>query len=262
MKVLQRRAAALRSKTIPFLTKTLKAQSTNERKTRRNQGIDVSNTSAKKLENAVREAVQKQSTTRSPPNSESTENKNHTPKKIKDDSQSKEKKQAVDSHSSVKKRGRPAKNKENPPQKQPLQKNVTSIEKSENVPRTEKISSNTRTTQRKAVKEVSTVKDTTKVDTPTSKIVEKKPKKQLQPRLKSNDKENVKDTNNKIKTNLLQNEPKIIEKNNNAIIETKETQESTLVEAAKKSSRKYQCGVCDKIFLGSNDLRKHLRIHR
>lgn len=259
MKVLQRRAAALRSKTIPFLSKTLKAQSTNERKTRRNQGVDVSTTSAKKLENAVREAVQKQSTTKSPPNSESTENKNFSPKKSKDVSQYNEKKKTIDSP--VKKRGRPAKNKDKSPQNQTLQKNVASIEKSENVSQTEKTSSNTRANQRKAVKEVSAITNNTKVDAP-SKVVEKKPKKQIQPRLKSNDKENVKNTNNKIKTNFSQNEPKIIEKNNNAIIDTKESQESTLVEAAKKSSRKYQCGVCDKIFLGSNDLRKHLRIHR
>lgn len=34
-----------------------------------------------------------------------------------------------------------------------------------------------------------------------------------------------------------------------------------LCRLVEKSPRKYQCGVCEKQFLGSNDLRKHLRIH-
>lgn len=35
-----------------------------------------------------------------------------------------------------------------------------------------------------------------------------------------------------------------------------------LSDKSKKNDRKYQCGICMKVFLGSNDLRKHLRIHR
>lgn len=51
-------------------------------------------------------------------------------------------------------------------------------------------------------------------------------------------------------------EEKVVETNNNV------SQSSPLIcKLVDKNSRKYQCGVCDKNFLGSNDLRKHLRIH-
>lgn len=53
------------------------------------------------------------------------------------------------------------------------------------------------------------------------------------------------------------------EKNNNETIAVlTKGPFSSLSETSKKNDRKYQCGICMKVFLGSNDLRKHLRIHR
>lgn len=61
-------------------------------------------------------------------------------------------------------------------------------------------------------------------------------------------------------------EEKSIEKNNNetngVLTKGPFSGSQSLSETSKKSDRKYQCGICMKVFLGSNDLRKHLRIHR
>lgn len=50
---------------------------------------------------------------------------------------------------------------------------------------------------------------------------------------------------------------KLVETNNNI----SSPSPTTVCDLLGKARRKYQCGVCDKHFLGSNDLRKHLRIH-
>lgn len=61
-------------------------------------------------------------------------------------------------------------------------------------------------------------------------------------------------------------EQKPLEHNNNVTVAflTKGpfSPNSSVGDSGKKSERKYQCGICMKVFLGSNDLRKHLRIHR
>lgn len=61
-------------------------------------------------------------------------------------------------------------------------------------------------------------------------------------------------------------EEKSVEKNNNETIAVLTKGPFSGIQnpsdTAKKNNKKYQCGICMKVFLGSNDLRKHLRIHR
>lgn len=104
-----------------------------------------------------------------------------------------------------------------------------------------------------------------KEEVPKKKATETKANPNASTKKKNTQKQNnavaVQETNNNVSTpskviNQTRSESKDVS------INSEENEESGSMADSSPKSRKYRCDICDKNFLGSNDLRKHLRIHR